>query len=115
MVIPIFLLILMGMIDFGWYLKLNHDLVRANSQGAREAAYSADDTVIKQAVVDSAPENLSMAPEDVTILREDTGMTRGTSVEVSSVSVYTSVTGFSIVHLLLNDKPLEASVTVRIE
>jgi hypothetical protein len=105
----------MGMIDFGWYLKLNHDLVRANSQGAREAAYSADDTAIKQAVVDSAPDSLVITPEDVTISREDSDMTRGTSVEISSSSVYTSVTGFSIVHLLLNDKPLEASATVRIE
>lgn len=105
----------MGMIDFGWYLKLNHDLVRANSQGAREAAYSADDTAIKQAVVDSSTDSLVITPENVTITREDINQVRGTSVEVSSTSVYTSVTGFSIVHLLLNDKPLDATATVRIE
>ena len=115
LVIPIFVLILMGMIDFGWYLKLNHDLVRANSQGAREAAYAADDSVIKQTVVDMASDSLVITSEGVTVVREDINKIRGTFVEVNSTSSYTSVTGFSIIHLLLNEKPLEASSTVRIE
>jgi len=106
----------MGMIDFGWYLKLNNDLVRANSMGSRIAAFSGTDTEIKQAVVDAGTVPLNLAVNNVSITREDAAeMLRGTWVEVTTTSHYTSLTGFSPVHLLLNDKILTAVTTSRIE
>ena len=115
LILPIFLLILLGMIDFGWYLKLNNDLVRANAQGARIAAFNGTDTEVKQAVVDAATNPLQMSAEHVFITREDLARTRGTWVEVTSTSTYQSVTGFSVIHLLLNDQQITAVTTSRIE
>jgi len=103
------------MIDFGWYLKLNNDMVRANAMGARVAAFNATDTEVKQAVVDAATTPLNMSVENVSISREDPLRTRGTWVEVTSTSTYQSITGFSVVHLLLNNKILTAVTTSRIE
>ena len=115
MVLPVFILILMGMIDFGWYLKLNGDLVRANATGVRSAAFASDDTAIKQAVVDASNTRLNVIQDLVTVTRQDPTMTRGTWVEVSTTTTYQSVTGFSVVDLLLNNKPLQATARSRIE
>lgn len=115
LVLPVFILILMGMIDFGWYLKLNNDLVRANSQGVRSAAFAADDTAVQQAVVDAQSPSLNITTANVTVTRQDVNKIRGTWVEVASSTTYHSVTGFSIVDLLLNNKVISATGRSRIE
>jgi len=115
LVIPIFLWLLMGMIDFGWYIKLSHDLTRANSQGARVAAYGAENSEIRQAVIDSASSYITITSENIYIIRQDLNKIRGTTVEVISNSVYQSITRFSPVHIILNNKPIQISTTSRIE
>ena len=115
LVIPIFIWLFMGMIDFGWYIKLNHDLTRANSQGARVAAFSGSNEDIIQAVMESSSSYLPISSSNVGILREDVQMTRGTNVDVESNSTYSSITGFSPVHYLLNQNPLHATARIRIE
>lgn len=115
LVLPIFILILMGTIDFGWYLKLNNDLTRANANGARVAAFSADDTEIRQAVLDASSDFLAISGDGIDINRDDINMTRGTSVEIISNSVYQSITGFSPVHLMLDGNVIQVTVTTRIE
>ena len=115
LVLPIFILILMGTIDFGWYLKINHDLTRANANGARVASFSGDNTEIRQAVLDAASGFLAISGDGITINRDDIEMTRGTSVEIISNSVYQSITGFSPVHLMLDGNVIQATMTTRIE
>jgi hypothetical protein len=105
----------MGTIDFGWYLKLNNDLTRANANGARVAAFSGDDTAVRQAVLDASSEFLAISGDGITINRDDVDMTRGTSVEIVSNSVYQSITGFSPVHLLLDGDVIQVTMTTRIE
>lgn len=105
----------MGMIDFGWYIKLSHDLTRATSQGARVAAYGADDPEIKQTVVDASTAYIPITTGDVHVVRQDFDRIRGTTVEVLSYSLYQSITGFSPVHFMLNDKPIQIKATSRIE
>jgi hypothetical protein len=73
------------------------------------------DTDVKQAVVDAAAGPLGITADNVTVERQDIDMIRGTSVEVSTTANYTSLTHFSIVDFLLNNKQLQSSATVRIE
>ena len=73
LVIPVFLLVLSGILDFGFMLFTRMSVINAAREGARVAAITADDTTIDTAVrnrVVSAASSggITVAKTDVTLL-----------------------------------------------
>lgn len=72
LVLPIFLLVLSGILDFGFMLFTRMSVINAAREGARVAAMTADDTtiptVVKNRVVSAAASGLvSVVPSNVVV------------------------------------------------
>jgi Flp pilus assembly protein TadG len=114
-ILPIFVILLMGIIDFGYMLKMQTDLARANADGARAAAFSATDTEVQEAIKDALPGSFDTSRLTIGVTRETTPSLRGTKVKVDSKYLYENITPLPFVGAILQDKPLGASTTVRVE
>jgi len=64
-VVPVFLVLVFAIIDFGWYFFVQHTIQLATSEGARLGAVRQGDAAIKQEIKDRA--SIAVQPEDLDI------------------------------------------------
>lgn len=111
LVLPILILLLVGIFEFGQmfnaYLQINH----ASREGARTAALRGTDAEVIQTVKDSSP-TLGLTDADITIT--PSSRTRGDSVKVEIVYDYQVEIG--IISSIISDSvTLETQTTMRVE
>jgi len=114
-VLPVLLLVLMGIIDFGFMLKTQTDLSRANMAGARSAAFSASDDDVNTSILLSVPSSFDTSRMSISLTRESQSPERGTEVTVTATYIYKSITPLPFVSDILDGKQLTSSTTVRVE
>jgi Flp pilus assembly protein TadG len=113
LVLPMLIVLLVGIFEFGQifnaYLQINH----ASREGARTGALRGTDTEIVQTVSDSSP-TLDSTLMTVTITPNESSRTRGESVEVQVEYDYHVVIGL-IGDIISNNVNLTTQTTMRIE
>lgn len=113
LVLPILIVLLVGIFEFGQifnaYLQINH----ASREGARTGALRGTDTEIEQSVSDSSP-TLDPTLMTVTITPSESSRTRGESVEVQVDYDYQVVVGV-IGDIISDNINLTTQTTMRIE
>ncbi len=113
LVLPILIVLLVGIFEFGQifnvYLQINH----ASREGARTGALLGTDTEIVQMVSDSSP-TLDPTLMTVTITPSESSRTRGESVEVQVEYDYQVVVGL-IGDIISDNINLTTQTTMRIE
>lgn len=67
LIVPILIAILLGIMEFGWYVKNQLTIANATREGARVAATGSTQQQIKDRVVNAAKPSLTIAASDVTL------------------------------------------------
>ncbi|NPV27636.1 MAG: pilus assembly protein [Firmicutes bacterium] len=113
LVLPIFLLLIFGIIEFGRVLGAYLLITHASREGARAGAVGAADTDIANAVNNAVP-TLDPGRVIIHISPDSTSRVRGAALTVRvdySVPLYAPF----ITSILTNPFPLSAQTTMRIE
>ena len=70
-VCPVFLLLVFGIMEFGWYFFVQHTIQLATSKGARLGAVRKTDNVIRQEIKDWASMAVQLEDSDINITIPD--------------------------------------------
>lgn len=92
LVLPVLLLLLVGIIDFGWALVINGNIASAARAGAREMALSKDATAARGAAVAASAVG-GLKASDVAVLSTSCTPANGDAVVTISYT-YPTLTGF---------------------
>lgn len=117
LILPIFLLVVMATVDFGWALRSWISTTNAAREGARLGVTGASEGAIKNRVVEGAPDLLTTGNVSVTNPQGDAGENVTVTVNVNH-NYITPVGGiFELLTggILPNPLPLTTSTTMRIE
>lgn len=113
LVLPVLLLILFGIMEFGRVFSAYLVITNAAREGARLAAVGADDTAIVQRVIEAA-DSLETSNLTVTISPAYSSRATGTETEVAvnySIDLVTPV----LSGVVPNPMPLAVQATMRVE
>ncbi len=113
LVLPILLLIIFGIIEFGRIFNAHLTLTHASREGARAGAVHKSDSEIEEVVI-NASYPLIVNEDNITIDPQDIYRSVGYSITVeinSSIEIFTPV----ISNLLENPYPVSGKTTMRVE
>ena len=113
LVLPILILILFGIFEFGMIFNSYLTINAASREGARVASVGADDAEIASTVVNFTP-TLDSSNISVAVTPDDTIRTHGDSAKVSVDYVH-SVNTPIIRNIISNTITLHAETTMRVE
>ena len=112
MILPILMMLIFGVIEFGRYLYLKNSVTNAAREGARKAVVTNpwSDSTVKQYLVDNSPISLNLGNINIT----PTSPTPGAAVTVTVKIPFTSVVP-SLIPQFTNLSSIRASATMRYE
>lgn len=115
LVLPVFLLFVMGIFDLGRAVLLGNTVAEAARQGARYAVVNpADCTGIKTAVTNALAGVAQVAPSAVTI-NEASGIDTGDPVTVSVTTTFTPITPLIAQAMKASSVTIQRASTMKIE
>jgi Flp pilus assembly protein TadG len=112
LVLPILIILLFGILEFGRVFHSYLVITNAAREGARHGIICRDVTGIKQKVLDSSP-GINLEPGDITV-NPSTGLTTGVPLTVSveyNLAILTPV----LSEIIPNPVPISATSTMRVE
>lgn len=113
LVLPILLLLVFGIIEFGIIFFDNLVITQAAREGARVGVVGGSDTEIR-GIVEQSAGSLDLSRMQIVIDPDQSGRSRGDSLKVEvyyNVPILTPIMG----QLIPNPYPLEAAVIMRVE
>jgi Flp pilus assembly protein TadG len=117
LVVPLFLLIAMATVDFGWALRSWISATNAAREGARLGVTGASESAIEARVVDSAPDLLDSSDVSVTNAQGQTGEDLTVTVQFDHhyITPLGGLIAFVTGGALPDPLPISTSTTMRIE
>ncbi|OGT42049.1 MAG: hypothetical protein A3F42_02280 [Gammaproteobacteria bacterium RIFCSPHIGHO2_12_FULL_37_34] len=114
MIIPTFMILVMGSIEIGWALYIQNALVDASRLGARMAVTQEADSTTIQSRVSSYMDNMVNSVEgiNVTTVPEPATVERGTPITVTVTLPYDSRVAILPAPMILSDINLQAQTTM---
>lgn len=111
-ILPLLMLLLFGIIEFGRYLYLKNSVTNAAREGARKAVVTNpwNDSTVKQYLVDNSAISLNVGNIDIT----PSSPSQGTAVTVTVEIPFTSVVP-DLIPQFVNLNSISASATMRYE
>jgi Flp pilus assembly protein TadG len=111
-VVPVFLLLVFAIIDFGWYFFVQHTIQLATSEGARLGAVREADGVIIQEIKDRA--SIAVKPEDLDIAITIPDPPNDPNIKQVKTTYSYNLSSINLLGFLI-DKNIQAEVTYKIE
>ena len=111
---PLLILLVLGIVEFGWLFGQYNDVRHGAREGARFAAVDAGDLVAIGATVCSSMDGLSAGMTSINIEMSRTGDDRGDTGTISVTAVVGSLSGVPIITSFLPDS-LTSTVEFRLE
>ena len=113
-VLPILLLLVCGIIEFGLLFNMQLTLNNCAREGVRYAAINSDEPNIAQVITDRVDGFALMGDADVEVIYSETSHRRG-DVTVTVRAVYKAITPIGKLIFSSNEKLLSCELTMKVE